>query len=201
MFIAINERNGQKISARRAVTEDSAFFCPCCTEDVILRNGSIRVPHFAHLKRTHCDRFYQSDNVMSKWHREWQEQFPEECRETVFERNGEKHIADVFFNDYVIEFQHSPLSADIFIERTEFYVLCGKKVIWLFDFRDDCEQEKLYPYTSIHFDPDVVDCDFYVSQKWAWRHPKRTFQYFQANSKYWKNHVYLMFQDENEYIR
>ena len=47
-----------------------------------------------------------------------------------------KHRADVLINNYVIEFQHSPISFEEFRERNWFYTHCGYKVIWVFDMQD-----------------------------------------------------------------
>ncbi len=196
MFIAIDERNGKRISAENAIWVDSAFYCPCCHKNLVLKNGSIKVTHFAHQNGKHCDSFYESSNIMSEWHRNWQGYFPEENREYAFIRNEERHIADVFYKNYVIEFQHSSISADIFYERTKFYIKCCKKVIWLFDFREECADRGEDIYGN-----KVRKCYEYEKDKWAWKYPKRTFDKVQINFEYYKKHICLFFQDEKGYIR
>lgn len=47
-----------------------------------------------------------------------------------------KHRADVLINNYVIEFQHSPISREEFNARNWFYSYCGYKIIWVFDMSD-----------------------------------------------------------------
>ena len=54
---------------------------------------------------------------MSEWHRGWQSRFPENVREIVVEHRGECHRADILMGGYVIEFQHSPISAGEFERR------------------------------------------------------------------------------------
>lgn len=184
MFIAIDERTGKRISAYKALPNNSEYSCPYCEEKVILRNGEVRVPHFAHQSNSLCDRYYDSSNVMSDWHINWQEQFPEECREVIFKGKDEnKHIADVFYNNYIIEFQHSPMSPEEFYERTKFYYRFCRRLIWLFDFSDECN---IYEYED---------------NKWAWDRPKRTFIQFNSGYGYWKDKVCLMFQDAKGDIR
>ena len=56
--------------------------------------------------------------------------------ELFFQKNGEKHRADVFINDTVLEFQHSELSYDEFYERNEFYNSLGYDVEWIFDVQE-----------------------------------------------------------------
>lgn len=107
------------------------FYCQICGEELIVRNGSIKTPHFAHKSLQDCDTF-SSD--MSEWHKSWQEKFPEENREVVIEYNDEKHRADVCINGYVIEFQHSPISREEFNKRNNFYTNAGYKLVWIFDY-------------------------------------------------------------------
>ena len=73
------------------------------------------------------------DHDMSEWHFSWQEKFPEECREVVVEYNGVKHRADILINNTVIEFQHSPITAEEIKRRNDFYIACGYNVVWVFD--------------------------------------------------------------------
>ena len=86
--------------------------------------------YFSHKKGTDCDSF---SHDMSDWHLDWQMKFPIENREVVMEKDGIKHRADVFINNTVIEFQHSPITAEEIAKRNEFYLSCGYKVIWIFD--------------------------------------------------------------------
>ena len=195
MFIAIDERNGKRISADDAIFVDSAFFCPCCYENLVLKKGFVKATHFAHQSRKHCDSFYDSSNVMSEWHRNWQECFPKENREIAFIRGEERHIADIFSKNYVIEFQHSPISAGIFLQRTKFYIKCCKKVIWLFDFREECACREDINGNNWR------KCYEYEKNKWAWKNPKRTFDKVQINFEYYKKHICLFFQDELDHIR
>ncbi len=105
------------------------YFCPICGGSVIPRQGEVNAWHFAHQNTCVDDWHYD----MSEWHRAWQEHFPEDAREVVVEHRGEVHRADVLIGRYIIEFQHSPISAGEFDERNRFYKGAGYKVIWVFD--------------------------------------------------------------------
>lgn len=183
MLYAIKKTTQERIAANTAVkAKDNKynFCCPACGADMLLKNGTINAAHFAHVKGSICDEWYDVSNVMSDWHRIWQEQFPEESREKIITNywNGEKetHIADVCINNYVIEFQHSPMGPEEFMKRTKFYYHCGYKVIWVFDFNDIINNNNLYEYDNC---------------KWVWKYPKKTFINFNPNFSYWKKRVGL----------
>lgn len=108
------------------------YFCPGCDSPLIIKavNSDIAT-HFAHKKGAHCLDNWVYD--MSEWHRAWQDKFPEDCREVVLENNGFKHRADVLINNTVIEFQHSPITHEEILERNNFYLSCGYRVVWVFD--------------------------------------------------------------------
>ena len=144
------------------------YFCPICGEKLVLRKGEIRRHHFAHHPSTKCTDFWHYD--MSDWHQDWQDRFPLECQEVVMEHNGIKHRADVFINNTVIEFQHSPLSSEEFDDRNNFYTGLGYKVVWIFDLTAEYEEGKIYESdkkTSIL----------------VWKHPRRTFKNFDLKNK------------------
>ena len=139
MFIAMDENNN-KIAAREAIKGEK-YYCPICKEKVILKSGNFKVNHFAHKSGTLCIDTWNYD--MSEWHIGWQEKYPVDNREVIIKRDNEIHRADVCIGNYVIEFQHSPISADDFKERNEFYNSCGYKVVWLFDMVDKVKDEKI----------------------------------------------------------
>lgn len=122
-----------------------SYFCPACGSVLIQKLGSINAHHFAHKVKAECDPWY--NGKMSPWHIEMQGHFAEINREIVIwnETNTEYHIADIVLGangkKYVIEFQHSAISKDEFITRSEFYIKCGYKMIWVFDFLS-CESSK-----------------------------------------------------------
>lgn len=129
MFIGLNAE-GQRVAADHA-THTVTYTCPICGGELVLKRGTIKVPHFAH--KYPCTDTWHYD--MSEWHYAWQLNFPEEAREVVRTLNGVAHRADILLDDekLVLEFQHSTLKAEEFEDRNRFYTSLGYKVIWVFD--------------------------------------------------------------------
>lgn len=130
MIVFAQNENGERVYIENA-QKTSAYFCPTCGQKVIAKKGKYRTHHFAHIASECTDRWNYD---ISEWHRNWQKQFPEECREVVITHNGEKHRADVLFEGIVFEFQNSKISEEEFAERNTFYVEAGHKVVWVFNF-------------------------------------------------------------------
>ena len=166
MFFA-NDNTGKRVFADDAATTPlNSYSCPVCGGAVRLRQGDIKVPHFAHVDLKDCDSF-TSD--MSEWHLAWQERFPAECREVVLRADGESHRADVLYNGVVIEFQHSQLDWSEFRARNKFYTKAARHLVWVFDMRDHVWQRHIQLY-----DEDIEQ----FSEKYKWKWPSRTFDGF-----------------------
>ena len=143
MFFAITEE-GIRVSAEEA-TKGAVYTCPCCEEQVILNKGDIRSPYFSHKAYSTCS---VSDNDMCEWHKRMQGHFSNEHQEVVFKHNGMVHRADVFKDNYVIEFQHSSISLSDFNARNTFYKELGYKIIWVFDTSDWFRESRIVPLSS-----------------------------------------------------
>lgn len=131
MFIA-NDEFGNKIAIDMASPEGK-YYCPICGSQLITKaiGSQNRAAHFAHKRNNICLDSWSYD--MSEWHRNWQNFFPINCREVVLEFNGIKHRADILINNTIIEFQHSPISAQEISDRNKFYTMLGYDVVWVFD--------------------------------------------------------------------
>ena len=166
MLVALDE-NGERVHIECA-KRNQDYFCPCCKSKVVLKKGDIRVHHFAHPQQSICQDTWHYD--MSEWHYEWQNRFPKEWQEIVKTKGGKTHRADVLIEKEktVVEFQHSPLSPEEFSDRNAFYNDLGYKVIWVFD-----EEEA---YSNGQFDN-------YKDSLWKWKHPRKTFDYFNCKNK------------------
>ena len=160
MEFALNDNN-EKTHASQADKKQN-YYCPLCNGKVILRRGQINIEHFAHKNK--CVDTWKYD--MSEWHSQWQKQFPKKNQEVVIEFNGEKHRADVMACGYVIEFQHSPITAEEFSERNQFYLNYGKKVIWIFDVIDEYKSGRITCYGEWHRNNNN-------GGKYKWSYPKR----------------------------
>ena len=130
MFVSLDENNN-RVFIENAV-KGKKYYCPSCGEPLIVKaTKSLAVrAYFSHKKGTDCDTF---SHDMSDWHLDWQNRFPLENREIPMEKDGIKHRADVFINNTVIEFQHSPISAEEIAARNEFYLSLGYNMVWVFD--------------------------------------------------------------------
>lgn len=160
MFFATDE-SGMRIPAYLA-DSSKEYRCSVCKNKVRLRAGEINTPHFAHIANQ-CEDSWHYD--MSQWHLDMQSRFREENREVVLSRNGEKHRADVCKDGVVVEFQHSPISAEEFCARNDFYTSLGFRVAWVFDVSE--------AYRAKQFEPKNPD-DYYLLR---WKYPLRVLQY------------------------
>lgn len=179
MFIALDcDKNIVEIIN---ATKEHKYYCPSCGEELIIKaKESVAVkPHFAHKKGTDCDDF---SHDMSEWHLNWQNQFPKECREVVVENSNEKHRADVLINNTVIEFQHSPITAEEIARRNSFYLSCGYNMIWLFDASGLIKNE-------IDNSLDPAKCS---ENDFAWKRAKQQF----AKPLDSRVHVFIQYQTE-----
>ena len=129
MFYAIDE-DQNRIFIDDA-DKQNKYYCPCCNSSVIVRRGPIYAHHFAHSIGSMCDANYSEK---TKWHREWQERFPEECREVVVsDLLGCKRIADVKIDGITIEFQKSSIPKEVFDSRNRHHSSVSRQCIWIFD--------------------------------------------------------------------
>lgn len=169
MFFALNN-DGNRVYSYQA--GNGTYFCPVCGEKVVLRDGGINSPHFAHLPSKECLDGWHYD--MSEWHLKMQNCFSNKHREVIVSKNGVSHRADVLKDGVVIEFQHSSISEEEFWDRNDFYFSCGYRVAWVFDVTEQMQNK------SIDFSNNDDDCSF------SWKNPKRllaTVPYKMANEK------------------
>ncbi len=116
--------NGERCEATKGAKGE----CRSCGAEMIARCGEVRVDHWAHKGRRHCDPWWENE---TDWHRAWKDEFPREWQEVIhYADDGEKHIADVKTpQGWVLEFQHSAIQSEERIARTEFY----PKLMWVID--------------------------------------------------------------------
>lgn len=117
--------DGRRIEA----TPKLRAFCPGCGAEVVSKCGKHITWHWAHLSRTHCDPWWETE---TEWHRAWKNRFPQEWQEIPAQddASGELHIADVKTpSGLVIEFQRSTIHPEEVRAREAFY----KSMIWVVD--------------------------------------------------------------------
>lgn len=116
--VHINNYDGQEL------------FCQGCGGKLTAVKGAINTHHYRHLNGCEC-----SYGGKTSAHLNFQLAFPDNCVEYVlYDSNGEKHIADVKYNNTIIEYQHSPISIEEVVKRTNFYTL-EHELYWVFDRR------------------------------------------------------------------
>ena len=117
--------NNQRVEAEKGLKA----ICPCCGNPVTAKCGEVRKKHWAHIKTSHCDKWWESETL---WHRTWKNLFPSDWQEIISydEQSGEKHIADIKTpKGMVVEFQHSYIKPEECHSREMFY----KDMVWVVD--------------------------------------------------------------------
>lgn len=144
MLYALKDRE------KSAAHPGDTAICPQCGSLVIPKCGMLKVWHWAHLRKTECDRWSEGE---TEWHLSWKLRLPKDRVEVVIRREQEyidpiegryikmvSHRADAITeNGVVIEFQHSSISPQVIAEREEFY----GKMEWVFDCQDAYTAERL----------------------------------------------------------
>jgi competence CoiA-like predicted nuclease len=187
MFTA-KKSDGKRIDVSNAIDNpNEKYYCEACNRELIIKNGSVRIEHFAH--KTKCLYDYL-DNDMSEWHREWQLRFPAGNREIVLKLNEDSDLikhkvrrADILCYGYAIEFQNSPISWDEFDERNGFYNRLGYKVVWIFNLIDEYYNKKIEYYDEWRYKGDN-------GAKYKWKYASKTFSSYNPKNK----NVILLFQ-------
>lgn len=135
MLSACN-RHGE-VRAAEVEVEDGPFYCPACQGSVILKQGRIKIPHFAHLTGTEC---VYSNGGESEEHQLAKLEIYAALRRTPevtdvrLERYLQEVRPDVSFvlngELVAIEIQFSHLSSDQIAWRTKAYARKHIAVLW-----------------------------------------------------------------------
>ena len=147
MFYALDEL-GNNISIDDALPNNK-YYCPLCKRELVQKKGRVKVHHFSHSFDNTCP---FSHREMSSWHLIWQSCFDKRYCEKICRTEEVIHIADVLINDTVIEFQHSPISYRDIEDRTVFHLDNGRKIVWLFDFRNKYNNTIFEKHQTQYFD-------------------------------------------------
>jgi competence protein CoiA len=118
------------------LTED--FICPECHEKVILKVGTKKMEHFAHLQRSHCIESYERE---SDFHLSGKIQLLQWLENQGIEAKLEPYIHQihqrpdigVFYRGrtYAVEFQCSTIPEQTFRKRTSGYLKMGMHPVWI----------------------------------------------------------------------
>ncbi|RHH69965.1 MULTISPECIES: competence protein CoiA [Vagococcus] len=133
MLIAKNDAQ-QMISSHEAVKSET-YYCPCCQNEVVLKKGKIKFPHFAHKTLSNCEATSEPETLE---HLKGKSLIARNCATFGLAYELEVYLpeinqrADVLIqNKLAIEFQCSSLSIERLIERTTQYKKHDYQVFWV----------------------------------------------------------------------
>lgn len=145
-MLLIAENNNGKLTQADFGTKNQKYYCPFCGEELILKQGLVKIPHFAHKANSNCKFDYWEPE--SQRHLEMKKMVMEKvtkhnkCIIAEYEHQIDNLIADVYFEivhrsdsfKVAVECQCSPKSLWDFIDKTRVYTDMGVHTLWLFDF-------------------------------------------------------------------
>lgn len=143
MLSAMTQKK-EKVFAER-VERNNNYFCPLCGIQMVLKKGEIKIAHFAHKILTDCQyegesqEHYAMKNIVEyRYNNFFPNGFIE--KEYLIQKNNIKRIIDLVCldksnNKIAIEVQYSPISLELFLERTRNLILLDYKVIWIFNIK------------------------------------------------------------------
>jgi hypothetical protein len=169
MLYALNEL-GEKIKP----TKDVAAYCPCCNNLVRKAMGDVIVHHWKHITEVKCN-----SKPMTRWHIEWQLNFPKENVEVYVNK---QRRADILTDDgMAIEFQHSSILISEVEKRSK---LCNGNIIWVHDYQKQYNNNQFRNITK-----DNKISDLYRSE---WLNPCKIFDRDRTQDK----GIYIQFTED-----
>ncbi|MER2027795.1 MAG: competence protein CoiA family protein [Solibacillus sp.] len=119
--------------------KQQSFFCPLCKEQLLLKAGQIKIPHFAHQKNSECDSLFSEGE--SAAHLLGKQQLFQQFSNLQLHPVLEPYIPQLqqrpdlllTFKDrqFAIEFQCSPIGYPSFHQRTNGYLHAKITPIWI----------------------------------------------------------------------
>jgi competence protein CoiA len=110
------------------------YFCPACKQPVYIKNGRIKLPHFAHFAESSCSFYTEAE---TQEHLALKQVFANWCEQQQLPYEVEKFLPalnqrpDLLIGNLAIEIQCSPLSIQRLIERTKCYQKHGYQPLWI----------------------------------------------------------------------
>ncbi|PNG49949.1 MULTISPECIES: competence protein CoiA family protein [unclassified Variovorax] len=126
---------GSRLQAAKASKSQAPFLCPNCQETLILRQGTVRVAHFAHRSTIACAWTVGE----SQAHLQAKQAMADALRNSGYDAEPEVPLgaqrADVYAERdgerFVVELQHTPIDPKEIERRTRGYVDMGLHVAWV----------------------------------------------------------------------
>lgn len=158
MLMALND-SGEEIllvgsHARELAIQrkNQLHFCPQCNGPLIVKAGTIMIPHFAHRKAHNCHSFSEPE---SERHLTGKRDLFDWISRTASVRlesrlPGSAQRPDLLTGQTAVEFQCSTISAALFSERTAGYHASGYDVFWLYGGAPLVQKGRFFVITSFH---------------------------------------------------
>ena len=135
MLIAKNQKGLLVSALENGLNREETYRCPGCQGIVLLRQGQVMCPHFAHKSLQDCQFFSENESAQhlslkAALYQSLDNHGEKVCIEKVIPELGQ--IADLFVGDSLaLEVQCSRLSQKRLRERTLAYHQIGYEVRWL----------------------------------------------------------------------
>ncbi|WP_339163761.1 competence protein CoiA family protein [Siminovitchia sp. FSL W7-1587] len=142
LFTAVNEK-GMAVNLaemeRRHVGKlrNIRFYCPVCKEPLVLKAGSVRIPHFAHRIKSQCF----TTEPESARHLQGKKDLFRFCLKNGYESTLEQYLPEIQQRPdvlairngrrYAIEYQCTPISIRSIQQRSDRYLKIGITPIWI----------------------------------------------------------------------
>ncbi|WP_442905345.1 competence protein CoiA [Jeotgalibacillus sp. ET6] len=130
--------DGSKTRDELRELQNNMYFCPQCSDNVILKVGDLKIPHFSHKASNTCKGFSEPESPehleaklqLYKWLKNSAEQAEVEKIYPDFNQRADIGVR-LRGKDYAIEFQRSRIAPRDFIKRTEEYTSNNVVPVWL----------------------------------------------------------------------
>ncbi|MEK3764762.1 competence protein CoiA [Solibacillus sp. FSL K6-4121] len=171
MLVALTEKQQlfhltSKLSEQelQQLKQQQQFYCPQCREELLLKAGQIKIPHFAHYKRSKCDSLFSERE--STTHLLGKQQLFQHFTKLKLQPMLEPYLPhlrqrpDIFISkmdrQYAIEFQCSPISQDLFLQRTRGYLKANITPIWLLHTPEKFQASGMLKISINHFNAQFI---------------------------------------------
>jgi competence protein CoiA len=138
-------QNGEMVSLAGRWTKErliplkrETFFCPACRQEVVLKLGNHRIPHFAHKKGTACPYEHEPESTRHVTGKldlfEWlkRQGIPAKLEPYLPSVQQRPDILLQYrHHAYALEYQCSAISEPLFQKRNDAYRLAGIRPIWI----------------------------------------------------------------------
>ena len=93
-------------------SENLEYKCPCCNQKLILRNGEIRIPHFAHISESYCEKNEKEAFLVSSMYK----------IKSLFLQNNSIDIPISESNSSIEFFTYTDVQYDLKLGKTALYL-------------------------------------------------------------------------------